>query len=134
MHGLGHEPVCKDVIAKLQNGDMSYFDVLKLLMHVLSESAGSVERAQGIGEQNPDGTRLNGESIILTILGIYEAERLVAGAIGDAEWDATRKEEIASKFFREKGTVLIQKCMQALHDLGQSRLAVKPLTESDPNI
>ncbi|WP_155638059.1 hypothetical protein [Anaplasma phagocytophilum] len=134
MHGLGHEPVCKDVIAGLQNGNMSCFDVLKLLMRVLSESAGSVERAKGIGEQNPDGTRLDGERVLLAILSLYEAEGLVAGALGDAEWDEVRKEEIASKFFKEKGKVLIQKCLQALHDLGKSRLAVKPLTESNPDI
>ncbi|WP_433846674.1 hypothetical protein AB9K21_01835 [Anaplasma phagocytophilum] len=134
MHGLGNEPVCKGVIAGLQGGNVSYFEALKALMHVLDASAGSVERAKGIGEQNPGGTRLDGERVLLTILSLYEAEGLVAGALGDAEWDEVRKEAIASKFFLEKGTVLIQKCMQALHDLGQSRLAVKPLTESDPYI
>ncbi|WP_145915494.1 hypothetical protein [Anaplasma phagocytophilum] len=134
MHGLGNEPVCKGVIAGLQGGNVSYFDALKVLMRVLSESAGSVERAQGIGEQNPDGTSLNGERVLLAILSLYEAEGLVAGAIGDAEWDATRKEEIASQFFKKEGKVLIHKCLQALHDLGQTRFDVKPLKESDTDI
>ncbi|KJV67438.1 hypothetical protein APHNP_0304 [Anaplasma phagocytophilum str. ApNP] len=74
MHGLGNEPVCKGVIAGLQGGNVSYFEALKALMHVLDASAGSVERAKGIGEQNPGGTRLDGERVLLTILSLYEAE------------------------------------------------------------
>ncbi|WP_248886792.1 hypothetical protein [Anaplasma phagocytophilum] len=135
MHGLGHEPVCKGVIAGLQGGTMSYFEALKVLMRALDTSAESVERAQGIGEKiGPDGTRVNAEPLILGVIGLYEAEGLVAGAIGDAEWDKNKKEEIAAQFFKEKGHVLIQRCFQALSDLGLSRLAVKPLTESNPDI
>ncbi|MDD9361676.1 MAG: hypothetical protein PV344_01965, partial [Anaplasma sp.] len=42
-------------------------------------------------------------------------------------------EEIASRFFQEKGKSLVQQCLQALSHLGQSRLAVDPLKERDPN-
>ncbi|KDB56261.1 hypothetical protein O997_03895 [Anaplasma phagocytophilum str. MRK] len=135
MHGLGHEPVCKGVIAGLQGGSVSYFEALKVLVRALDMSAESVERAQGIGEKiGPDGTHLDGEQLLLVQVGLYNLVRVVDDAIRDIEWNEDQSEEIASKFYREKGKSLAQRCMQALHDLSQSRRSVNPLKEKNSNI
>ncbi|WP_226988806.1 hypothetical protein [Anaplasma phagocytophilum] len=135
MHGLGHEPVCKGVIAGLQGGNVSYFEALKVLVRALDTSAESVERAQGIGEKiGPDGTHLDGEQLLLVQVGLYNLVRVVDDAIRDIEWNEDQSEEIASKFYREKGKSLAQRCMQALHDLSQSRRSVNPLKEKNSNI
>ncbi|SBO14979.1 hypothetical protein ANAPC1_01357 [Anaplasma phagocytophilum] len=129
----GYEPICNRLISGLQNRDLSYFAILKALLCILDQAAESVERAQSIVEKVGAGTNINAVHLALSQKRFLSTIEAIGAAIEGATAN-THKETIAVNFLKRRGSALIMQCLQALSHLDQSRHAVKPLTESDPNI